>query len=150
MNFKYSLLAGAVLSAVSAIAHADDGEITKVVVTANPFHQGETEQILLPAKVLSGDELRDKMGNSLGETLSSELGVSSSAFGAGSSRPPRFVRLSYRPQPFRGGGSRVGGILPLATVQPRIRPCRSRRRVRPDPRVRCPGSPRRAFPVRRR
>ena len=87
MNFKYSLLAGAVLSAVSAIAHADDGEITKVIVTANPFHQGETEQILLPAKVLAGDELRDKMGNSLGETLSSELGVSSSAFGAGSSRP---------------------------------------------------------------
>jgi iron complex outermembrane receptor protein len=87
MNFKYSLLAGAVLSAVSAIARADDGEIAKVVVTANPFHKGETEQILLPAKVLSGDELRDKMGNSLGETLSSELGVSSSAFGAGSSRP---------------------------------------------------------------
>ncbi len=87
MNFKYSLLAGAVLSAVSAIAHADEGEITKVVVTANPFHKGETEQILLPAKVLAGDELRDKMGNSLGETLSSELGVSSSAFGAGSSRP---------------------------------------------------------------
>lgn len=88
MNFKYSLLAGAVLSAVSVFAHAaDDGEVTKVVVTANPFHKGETEQILLPAKVLAGDELRDKMGNSLGETLSSELGVSSSAFGAGSSRP---------------------------------------------------------------
>lgn len=87
MNFKYSLLAGAVLSAVSAFAHAQEGEVTKVVVTANPFHKGETEQILLPAKVLSGDELRDKMANSLGETLSSELGVSSSAFGAGASRP---------------------------------------------------------------
>jgi len=87
MNFKYSLLAGAVLSAVSAISHADDGDVTKVVVTANPFHQGETEQILVPAKVLSGDELRDKMSNSLGDTLSSELGVSTSAFGAGSSRP---------------------------------------------------------------
>ncbi|WP_028102755.1 TonB-dependent receptor [Pseudoduganella violaceinigra] len=87
MNFKYSLLAGAVLSAVSAIACAEEGEVTKVVVTANPFHKGETEQILLPAKVLSGDELRDKVANSLGETLSSELGVSSSAFGAGSSRP---------------------------------------------------------------
>ncbi|WP_342118699.1 TonB-dependent receptor [Pseudoduganella sp. OTU4001] len=87
MKFKYSLLAGAVLSAVSAFAHAEDSEVTKVVVTANPFHKGETEQILLPAKVLSGDELRDKMANSLGETLSSELGVSSSAFGAGASRP---------------------------------------------------------------
>lgn len=88
MNFKHSVLAGAVLSAVSALSNAHTtGDVTRVIVTANPFHKGETEQILLPAKVLAGDELRDKLGNSLGETLSSELGVSSSAFGAGSSRP---------------------------------------------------------------
>lgn len=89
MQCKYSVLAGAVLSAISALSHAEpaDADVTKVVVTANPFHKGETEQILLPAKVLAGDELRDKVANSLGETLSSELGVSSSAFGAGSSRP---------------------------------------------------------------
>jgi len=87
MNCKHSVLAGAVLSAVSALSNAHTGDVTTVIVTANPFHKGETEQILLPAKVLAGDELRDKLGNSLGETLSSELGVSSSAFGAGSSRP---------------------------------------------------------------
>jgi iron complex outermembrane receptor protein len=87
MNCKHSVLAGAVLSAVSALSNAHTSDVPTVIVTANPFHKGETEQILLPAKVLAGDELRDKLGNSLGETLSSELGVSSSAFGAGSSRP---------------------------------------------------------------
>jgi iron complex outermembrane receptor protein len=39
------------------------------------------------AKVLAGDELRDKTRGSLGDTLSGELGVSASAFGAGASRP---------------------------------------------------------------
>jgi iron complex outermembrane receptor protein len=37
--------------------------------------------------VIAGDELRNKLGNSLGDTLSGELGVSASAFGAGASRP---------------------------------------------------------------
>jgi len=94
MKIQRTLLASAVLSAISSFAHAadpvdpaDGSDIQKVVVTANPFRTGEGDQILTPAKVLSGDELRDKVGNSLGETLSNELGVSSSAFGAGSSRP---------------------------------------------------------------
>ena len=97
MKIQRTLLASAVLSAISSFVHAaeaadpvgpaDGAVIQKVVVTANPFRSGEGDQILTPAKVLSGDELRDKVGNSLGETLSNELGVSSSAFGAGSSRP---------------------------------------------------------------
>ncbi|QJE01256.1 TonB-dependent receptor [Massilia forsythiae] len=64
-----------------------EGQIQQVVVTANPLRNGEGDQILTPAKVLAGDELRDKVGSSLGETLQGELGVSASAFGAGASRP---------------------------------------------------------------
>jgi iron complex outermembrane receptor protein len=84
-----SLIATAVLSAMSSISFAqtNDAAIPKVMVTANPFRTAESDQILTPAKVLSGDELRDKVGSSLGETLSQELGVSASAFGAGASRP---------------------------------------------------------------
>jgi iron complex outermembrane receptor protein len=63
------------------------GKVQQVVVTANPLRNGEGDQILTPAKVLAGDELRDKVGSSLGETLQGELGVSASAFGAGASRP---------------------------------------------------------------
>jgi len=91
MKIQRTLLASAVLSAISTLAYADDGaadaDVQKVVVTASPFRTNEGDQILAPAKVLAGDELRDKVGNSLGETLSNELGVSSSAFGAGASRP---------------------------------------------------------------
>ena len=92
MKFQPTLLASAVLSALSAVAHAqtasaDEAAVSKVVVTANPFGQTEADQILTPAKILSGDELRDKLGSTLGETLSHELGVSASAFGAGASRP---------------------------------------------------------------
>lgn len=61
--------------------------LPQVTVTASPFAAAENTQILTSAKVLAGAELRNKLGNSLGDTLSQELGVSASAFGAGASRP---------------------------------------------------------------
>ena len=90
MNIQRTLLASAILLAWNLPAHAQSalgGDTPQVIVTASPFRNGENDQILTPAKVLAGDELRDKAGSSLGETLSQELGVSASAFGAGASRP---------------------------------------------------------------
>lgn len=99
MQAQPTLLASAVLSALavmSSTAFAQTAQPTppqqsqqlqEVVVTASPFATEENAQILTPAKVLAGDELRNKLGNSLGDTLSQELGVSASAFGAGASRP---------------------------------------------------------------
>ncbi|NHZ93120.1 TonB-dependent receptor [Massilia sp. CCM 8733] len=99
MNVQRTLLASAILSALSTLNYANaqvataaagaaaDPVVPKVIVTANPFGKSEGDQILTPAKILSGDELRDKLGGSLGETLSNELGVSASGFGAGASRP---------------------------------------------------------------
>ncbi|GAA4017666.1 TonB-dependent receptor [Actimicrobium antarcticum] len=89
MHAQRTLLAGAILSALSSLSNAQtiDPTLQTIVVTASPFGANEGDQILAPAKVLSGDELRNKLGGSLGDTLSHELGVSSSAFGAGASRP---------------------------------------------------------------
>ena len=108
MNVQRTLLATAVLSALSTLttlahaqaqaesaataaatttAAASPAPLPKVIVTATPFGATEGDQILAPAKILAGDELRDKLGSSLGETLSQELGVSASGFGAGASRP---------------------------------------------------------------
>jgi iron complex outermembrane receptor protein len=99
MNVQRTLLASAILSALSTLSHANaqvataaaaaapDAVVPRVIVTANPFGKSEGDQILTPAKILAGDELRDKLGGSLGETLSNELGVSASGFGAGASRP---------------------------------------------------------------
>jgi iron complex outermembrane receptor protein len=89
MKNQRTLLASAILSAFSTMAAAQSAEpvVPQVMVTATPFGNSADDQILAPAKVLAGDELRDKTGSSLGETLSQELGVSASAFGAGASRP---------------------------------------------------------------
>ncbi|WP_034302909.1 TonB-dependent receptor [Herbaspirillum sp. RV1423] len=98
MQVQPSLLASAVVSALAAMSTAAIAQTTQtsqqqsqqlqeIVVTASPFASEESAQILTPAKVLAGDELRNKLGNSLGDTLSQELGVSASSFGAGASRP---------------------------------------------------------------
>lgn len=92
MHFPRTLPANAVLSALAVLsaavqAQGTDQTLPAVTVTATPFSADENAQILVPAKVLYGDELRDKLGSSLGDTLANELGVSASSFGAGSSRP---------------------------------------------------------------
>ena len=43
--------------------------------------------ILSPNKVLSGDELQNKLAGTLGATLANELGVSATGYGSGASRP---------------------------------------------------------------
>ncbi len=93
MKIQRTLLSSALLLAFHPAIHAQTAaadstaQPQQVVVTASPFRNSESDQILTPAKVLAGDELRDKVGSSIGETLSQELGVSASAFGAGASRP---------------------------------------------------------------
>jgi iron complex outermembrane receptor protein len=92
MFTQRTFLANAVLSALAshattALAQTEERTLPPVVVTASPFQAGENAQIITPARVLSGSELRDKLGTSLGDTLSRELGVSASGFGAGASRP---------------------------------------------------------------
>jgi iron complex outermembrane receptor protein len=92
MIAQRTLLASAVLSALALLSHpafaqTPEATLPAIVVTSTPFNRDEAAQILAPAKVLYGDELREKLGNSLGDTLSQELGVSASAFGAGASRP---------------------------------------------------------------
>jgi iron complex outermembrane receptor protein len=92
MSFPRSTMARAVLLACAAHAqsiHAADAAdaLPEVVVTTSPLAGSANNQVLTPARVVSGDELRDRQAGTLGETLSHELGVSSSGFGAGASRP---------------------------------------------------------------
>ncbi|MCU6434990.1 TonB-dependent receptor [Undibacterium sp. Jales W-56] len=89
MSFQRSLIAGAVLSALASLnsAAVADSAINTVTVSSNPLGNDENMQILTPAKILSGPELRAKLGTSLGDTLGGELGVAASGFGAGASRP---------------------------------------------------------------
>ena len=86
MLLQRTLLAAAVCAAFTPFG-AQGQSTTTVTVSANPLGKEESLQILSPTKILSGSELRSKIGSSLGETLGSELGVSASGFGAGASRP---------------------------------------------------------------
>jgi iron complex outermembrane recepter protein len=59
--------------------------IEEVIVTA-PFLKTAAETAL-PVGVLSGDELRERVSNSLGDTLKHEIGMSSSSFGTSVGHP---------------------------------------------------------------
>lgn len=83
----------AAITMTSATAAAQQTEtqdshhpIEEITVTATPLAR-TVEQLAQPTSVLSGDELALKQSTSIGETVSGELGVSSSYFGPVSSRP---------------------------------------------------------------
>src|SRR6476660_8498595 len=65
----------------------NDNVLQPVVVTANPFENRSELDMAQPVSVLKGDDLRRKREASLGDTLSRELGVTSSSFGPGAGRP---------------------------------------------------------------
>lgn len=93
MNKFNTRLCGAALLCAPALAawaadtvESGDDEVDTVTVTAVPTRAGESH-LVQPAIVLADDELRRKQVATLGETLSHELGMSSTSFGAGASRP---------------------------------------------------------------
>ncbi|MCA3158406.1 MAG: TonB-dependent receptor [Burkholderiales bacterium] len=57
------------------------------IVTASPFSDREDLQSLQPVSILTNSELRLKEGTNIGSSLSGQLGVQSSAYGAGAGRP---------------------------------------------------------------
>ncbi len=61
-------------------------DIEEIVVEASVLPR-TVEQLAQPTSVLSGDELTRKVAPSIGETLSQELGLSSTYFGPVASRP---------------------------------------------------------------
>jgi iron complex outermembrane receptor protein len=67
-----------------AESHEED-RLEEIVVTA-PFEESEAETVL-PIGILSGEALREKVTNSLGETLKNEIGVNNASFGTGVGQP---------------------------------------------------------------
>jgi iron complex outermembrane receptor protein len=98
-------LLGTVLAILSAtvfqIAQADETPLQEVVVTAS---LGKSLlDVAQPAAVLAGDDLMRQLSGSLGETLSRQLGVSSSYFGPAASRPVIRGLGGYRVQTLQDG-----------------------------------------------
>ena len=78
----------------------DTHQIEQIIVTASPLSRS-VEEIAQPTSVLGRDELRKKVSSSIGETLSTELGVNATSFGPVASRP--IIRGQ--------GGERIGILI---------------------------------------
>lgn len=87
---RHVLVTSLLLSSSSfSLAHAqgiDPNIDDEIVVTASPL-AGTVDDAITGVSVLTGDELADRLSGTIGETLKSEPGVSSTFFGAGASRP---------------------------------------------------------------
>ncbi|MDD2723012.1 MAG: TonB-dependent receptor [Methylovulum sp.] len=85
MNKKLAMLC---LSAFGTPVYAETSSITEleqIVVTA-PLQENVSDTTL-PVTILSDEELRLKVGHSIGETLKNELGITSQSFGPGVGTP---------------------------------------------------------------
>lgn len=86
MRSSHSLRIAVAALLVSHAAFAQESRTEEVVVTSTALRENPLE-VAQPTTVVSGDELRRQIASSIGETLSSELGVSSTYFGPSASRP---------------------------------------------------------------
>ena len=81
-----SVSAATLLLSISAAASAQDSLSDEIIVTGSPLIRSVDEAIT-GVSVLSGEELSKRLAGTIGETLKSEPGVSSTFFGPGASRP---------------------------------------------------------------
>jgi len=75
----------AIILSLSAPALAQDN-IDEIIVTGSPLTRS-VDDAITGLSVLTGEELSNRLAGTIGETLKSEPGVSSTFFGAGASRP---------------------------------------------------------------
>ena len=74
---------------ISSLAYADEDnaqQLEEMVVYGVGIKQA-TANSAKPIVVLSGDEMRTKVGQTIGDTLSNELGITNQSFGAGVGAP---------------------------------------------------------------
>lgn len=70
-----------------SIAADTEAQVLDEVVVVSDGVKHTVSQLARPATVLTGNNLRTKIGQTLGETLQNELGVSNQSFGAGVGTP---------------------------------------------------------------
>ena len=78
--------AATLIISASSAAYAQDSLSDEIIVTGSPLTRSVDEAIT-GVSVLTGEELSNRLAGTIGETLKSEPGVSSTFFGAGASRP---------------------------------------------------------------
>lgn len=92
----------AMLTVAHSQTQAAEPKIEQVIVTSTALRESPLD-VAQPASVVSGDDLRRQIAGSLGETLSSQPGVSSTYFGPTASRPVIRGLSGYRVQTLQDG-----------------------------------------------
>jgi iron complex outermembrane recepter protein len=82
-----TLFIPASLLSLSAIADESSPQVLEEVTIYSAGIKHSTTKSARPVNVLTGDNLRTKVGQTLGETLQNELGVTNQSFGAGVGSP---------------------------------------------------------------
>ena len=88
-----SLVFITLLFAACMHAHAEEESATgnidlpEIVIESSWFPGEKPDEFTQPIKILRGEELERKQSNSIGETIKNELGVNSTYFAPGASRP---------------------------------------------------------------
>jgi iron complex outermembrane receptor protein len=86
MRASHSLRIAVAAMLVSPCSFAQESKPEEVIVTSTALRENPLE-VAQPTEVVAGDDLRRQIATSIGETLSKELGVSSTYFGPTASRP---------------------------------------------------------------
>jgi iron complex outermembrane recepter protein len=102
MRPQYSLRLAAVAALTVSSVHAQESKTEEIIVTSTALRERPLE-IAQPTTVVAGDELRRQIAASIGETLATELGVSSTYFGPSASRPVIRGLGGYRVQTLQDG-----------------------------------------------
>ena len=102
MRSSHALRIAVAAMLVSQYSFAQESRTEEVIVTSTALHENPLE-VAQPTTVVTGDELRRQIATSIGETLSGELGVSSSYFGPTASRPVIRGLGGYRVQTLQDG-----------------------------------------------
>ena len=87
MQKKYIFIS-VLINMIAVSVHAEGHktvELEQVIITS-PMQESISDTTM-PVTVLSGDELRMKVGHSIGDTLKNELGISNQSFGPGVGLP---------------------------------------------------------------
>ena len=83
-TFRYALLLATSIASFSAWSQSNTEPSLQLNVSGV---RDDGQGFLSPNKVLSGDDLQNKLSGTLGATLANELGVSATGYGSGASRP---------------------------------------------------------------
>jgi iron complex outermembrane receptor protein len=86
MRAFISMRIAAAAMLVSQYSFGQESKTEEVIVTSTALRENPLE-VAQPTTVVAGDDLRRQIATSIGETLSKELGVSSTYFGPTASRP---------------------------------------------------------------